>query len=63
MRVLAFLLCFSLSVDVLAVEKKDEKKSTKKVEKKKAAAPAQDWGRFNTKGKADLQKLEKKDKK
>jgi hypothetical protein len=33
----------------------------KKAEKKKASAPSQDWNRFNTGAKRDLEKIEKKD--
>ena len=42
-------------------ERKTEKKAAKKAEKKKASAPSQDWNRFNTGAKRDLEKIEKKD--
>ena len=51
---------FSQQVEKKQVEKKQAPK--KKAEKKqKAAAPSQDWNRFNTGAKRDLEKIEKKD--
>ena len=50
---------FSQTVEKKQVEKKQAQK--KKAEKKQKAAPAQDWNRFNTGAKRDLEKIEKKD--
>jgi hypothetical protein len=62
---LAAVLAFGFSSNSFSqekkAEKKVEKKTAKKTEKKKAAAPSQDWGRFNTGAKRDLEKIEKKD--
>jgi hypothetical protein len=66
MRYLIFLLFISLTGNLVAQEKKADKKpaAAKKTEKKKAAPkkaaePSQDWGRFNTGSKKDLEKIEK----
>jgi hypothetical protein len=81
MRFLIFLIFVSLTGNLVAQEKKAEKKpaATKKAEPKKAAPkkaepkkaeakkaapkkaaePSQDWGRFNTGSKKDLEKIEK----
>jgi hypothetical protein len=60
-RVLAFLLMssFFFSFPVAA----QEKQTAKKAQKKKAAAPSQNWSHFNAKAKGDLEKHEKKGKK
>ncbi|HEY0570362.1 MAG TPA: hypothetical protein VGD16_02360 [Enterovirga sp.] len=65
------MLFVSSTANLFAIEKKDEKRTAsktekkvaEKAEKKKQAAPGQDWGRFNTKAKGDLEKYEKKGKK
>jgi hypothetical protein len=58
---LAAVLAFGFSSNSFSQEKKAEKKTEKKTAKKKAAAPSQDWNRFNTGAKRDLEKIEKKD--
>ena len=54
-----FALAFSSASFSQQVEKKQAPK--KKAEKKQKPAPAQDWNRFNTGAKRDLEKIEKKD--
>ena len=67
MRFFVFILSLVLAVPAAAQEKKAEKqavkKAAKKAERKNQAAPGQDWSRFNTKAKGDLEKHEKKGKK
>ena len=56
MRVLVLLLGISLFVPGSSFAQ--EKKTAKKTQKKKSE-PKQDWGRFNSSSKKDLDKLEK----
>jgi hypothetical protein len=55
---MAAVLVLGFSPDSFSQEKKAEKK---KAVAKKQAAPSQDWNRFNTGAKRDLEKIEKKD--
>ena len=60
---LAAVLALGCSSNSFSQEKQAEKKKVEKNKPaaKKQAAPAQDWGRFNTGAKRDLEKMEKKD--
>jgi hypothetical protein len=55
---IAAVLALGFSPSSFSQEKKTEKK---KAVAKKQAAPSQDWNRFNTGAKRDLEKIEKKD--
>ena len=58
---LSAVFALGFSSNSFSQEKKTDKKASKKTEKKKTSAPGQDWNRFNTGAKRDLEKIEKKD--
>ncbi len=57
----ALLLAVVLAFGFSSISLSQEKKAEKKTAAKKKAAPSQDWSRFNSGAKRDLEKIEKKD--